>query len=140
MEKFIAFLEEKVMPIAGRIAAQRHIRALRDGLAVTMPLIIVGSIFMILANVPIKGYPEFVNGLFGPGFVTKLLYPVRVTFDIVAMLAVISISYQLAKDKDVDGLSAGALALAAFLLLSPVLTDTSSLNLGKILPDRKSVV
>lgn len=134
MEKFIAFLEEKVMPIAGRIAAQRHIRALRDGLAVTMPLIIVGSIFMILANVPIKGYPEFVNGLFGPGFVTKLLYPVRVTFDIVAMLAVISISYQLAKDKDVDGLSAGALALAAFLLLSPVLTDTSSLNLGKILP------
>lgn len=134
MEKFIAFLEEKVMPIAGRIAAQRHIRALRDGLAVTMPLIIVGSIFMILANVPIKGYPEFVNGIFGPGFVTKLLYPVRVTFDIVGMLAVISISYQLAKDKDVDGLSAGALALAAFLLLVPVVKDTSVLNLGNLLP------
>jgi len=141
METFIDFLEEKVMPIAGRIAAQRHIRALRDGLAITMPLIIVGSIFMILANVPIKGYPEFVNGIFGAGFVTKLLYPVRVTFDIVAMLAVISISYQLAKDKDVDGLSAGALALAAFLLLLPVetitnvaLKDNTVLNLGKVLP------
>ncbi|HEX9025775.1 MAG TPA: PTS transporter subunit EIIC, partial [Clostridium sp.] len=122
MNGFISFLEEKAMPVAGKIAAQRHIRALRDGLAITMPLIIIGSIFMILANFPIPGYVDFVNGIFGAGFTAKLLYPIRVTFDIVAMLAVISISYQLAKDKEVDGLSAGALSLAAFLILIPVQT------------------
>lgn len=140
MNRFINFLEEKVMPVAGKIAAQRHIRALRDGLAVTMPLIIVGSIFMILANFPIPGFANFVNGIFGAGFTTKLLYPCRVTFDIVAVLAVISISYQLAKDKEVDGLSAGALSLAAFLMLTPVQTinvvldNGDKLNLGKVLP------
>ncbi|AGF58114.1 PTS system cellobiose-specific IIC component [Clostridium saccharoperbutylacetonicum] len=34
MNGFINFLEEKAMPVAGKIAAQRHIRALRDGLAI----------------------------------------------------------------------------------------------------------
>lgn len=137
---FVKFLEEKIMPIAGKIAAQRHIRALRDGLAITMPLIIVGSIFMILGNVPITGYNEFVNRIFGDGFAAKLLYPCRVTFDIVAVLAVFSISYQIAREKDVDGVSAGAVSLAAFLLLIPVqtidvkLSDGSTLNLGKVWP------
>ncbi|EKQ51635.1 MULTISPECIES: PTS transporter subunit EIIC [unclassified Clostridium] len=140
MNGFINFLEEKAMPVAGKIAAQRHIRALRDGLAITMPLIIIGSIFMILANFPVPGYVDFVNGIFGAGFTTKLLYPIRVTFDIVAILAVISISYQLAKDKEVDGLSAGALSLSAFLMLTPVptvdvvLQSGDKLSLGKVLP------
>jgi PTS system cellobiose-specific IIC component len=140
MNGFINFLEEKAMPVAGKIAAQRHVRALRDGLAITMPLIIIGSIFMILANFPVTGYADFVNGIFGAGFTTKLLYPIRVTFDIVAILAVISISYQLAKDKEVDGLSAGALSLAAFLMLTPVQTidvvlqNGDKLSLGKVLP------
>jgi PTS system cellobiose-specific IIC component len=140
MNGFINFLEEKAMPVAGKIAAQRHIRALRDGLAITMPLIIIGSIFMILANFPMPGYANFVNGIFGAGFTTKLLYPIRVTFDIVAILAVISISYQLAKDREVDGLSAGTLSLAAFLMLTPVQTidvvleNGDKLSLGKVLP------
>lgn len=140
MNGFINFLEEKAMPVAGKIAAQKHIRALRDGLAITMPLIIIGSIFMILANLPIPGYINFVNGIFGAGFTDKLLYPTRVTFDIVAVLAVISISYQLAKDRDVDGLSAGALSLAAFLMLIPVQTvsvtlqNGDKLDLGRVLP------
>jgi phosphotransferase system, cellobiose specific, IIC component len=136
--KFINFLEEKVMPVAAVIANQRHIRALRDGLAITMPLIIIGSIFMILGNVPVPAFNDFINHIFGNGFTAKLLYPTRVTFDIVGMLAVFSVSYQIAKDQDVDGLSAGAVSLAAFLLLIPVqninakLSDGSALNLGKI--------
>jgi PTS system cellobiose-specific IIC component len=137
MENLVKFLEVKAMPIAGKIAAERHIRALRDGLAITMPLIIVGSIFMILGNIPIDGYANFINGII-PNFTTKILYPVRVTFDIVSLLAVFSISYYLAKDKNVDGLSAGSIALAAFLLLTPVLNinevlkNGDTLNLGKV--------
>ena len=33
------------MPIAGKIASQRHLQALRDGIILTMPLIIIGSFF-----------------------------------------------------------------------------------------------
>ncbi|MEG0710180.1 MAG: hypothetical protein RR481_08090, partial [Longicatena sp.] len=72
MKKIMKFLEVKAMPVASKIASMRYIRALRDGLAVTMPLVIVGSIFMLLANVPIDGYVEFMDGIFGVGFVAKL--------------------------------------------------------------------
>ncbi|SHM45747.1 PTS system, cellobiose-specific IIC component [Caldanaerovirga acetigignens] len=140
MNKFMRILEERVMPIAAQIASFKYIRAIRDGLAVTMPLIIAGSVFLILGNVPIQGYADFINGIFGEGFVSKLLYPVRVTFDIVTLVAIFSISYQIAKENGVDGVSSGVLALAAFLLLVPVetinvtLQDGKTLNLGRVWP------
>lgn len=55
MNKVNQILEEKVMPIAGRIAGQRHLQALRDGIILTMPLIIIGSFFLIIGNLPIPG-------------------------------------------------------------------------------------
>lgn len=58
MNKVNQILEEKVMPIAGRIAGQRHLQALRDGIILTMPLIIIGSFFLIIGNLPIPGYAE----------------------------------------------------------------------------------
>ena len=118
--KIISFMEKRLMPVAGKIAAERHIRALRDGLAITMPLVIAGSIFMILANLPIAGYAELVNRIFGSNFTTILTYPLRATLDILSLISVFTISYYLAKDQGVDGLSAGAIALACFMLLIPI--------------------
>lgn len=43
------------MPVAGKIAGQRHLSALRDGIILTMPLIIIGSVFLILTSLPIRG-------------------------------------------------------------------------------------
>lgn len=59
MSKFTNIMENKIMPVAGRIAGQRHLQALRDGLILTMPLIIVGSVFLILGFLPIPGYTDF---------------------------------------------------------------------------------
>lgn len=36
---------EKIEAIAGAIGSQRHLRALRDGILLSMPLIIIGSFF-----------------------------------------------------------------------------------------------
>lgn len=41
--------------MAGRIAAQRHLKSLRDGTFLGMPLIIIGSVFLVLGNLPIGG-------------------------------------------------------------------------------------
>lgn len=141
MNSFIKFLEDKVMPIAAKIAAQRHIRALRDGLAVTMPLIIAGSIFMILANLPVPGYSDFMKSVFGENIIAQLTYPIRATFDIVTIVAIVSVSYQLSQNYlkyNVDGMSAGIISLSAFLLLVPVetinvvLENGEKLNLGRV--------
>ncbi|MEG0329953.1 MAG: PTS transporter subunit EIIC [Longicatena sp.] len=139
MKKIMKFLEVKAMPVASKIASMRYIRALRDGLAVTMPLVIVGSIFMLLANVPIDGYVEFMDGIFGVGFVAKLSYPCRATFDILTLVAVASIAFQVAKDREVDGLSAAILAISAFLSLVPVINikgatmGGQALELGRVI-------
>lgn len=119
MSKFTDVLENKVMPVAGRIAGQRHLQALRDGIILTMPLIIVGSIFLILGFLPIPGYEEFMANTFGDAWLTKLLYPVGATFDIMALIAGFGIAYRLAEKYNVEPLSAGAISVSAFLLATP---------------------
>jgi len=119
MSKLNNVLENKVMPAAARVAGQRHLQALRDGLILTMPLIIVGSIFLILGFLPIPGYEEFMARTFGDAWFTKLLYPVGATFDIMALIAGFGIAYRLAEKYGVDALSAGAISVAAFLLATP---------------------
>jgi cellobiose PTS system EIIC component len=122
MSKFNQMLEEKVMPIAGKIAGQRHLQALRDGIILTMPLIIIGSIFLILGFIPIDGYPEFMARTFGDAWMTKLLYPVSASFDIMALIAGFGIAYRLAEQYKVDALNAGAISVAAFILATPYFT------------------
>lgn len=119
MNKLTQFLEEKVMPVAGRIAAQRHLQALRDGLIATMPLMIIGSLFLILGFIPIDGYSDFMASVFGDEWLGKLLYPVGATFDIMALVAAFAIAYRLAEKYGVDPLSAGVISLVAFLLATP---------------------
>ncbi|WP_046175519.1 PTS cellobiose transporter subunit IIC [Domibacillus indicus] len=119
MNKLTQFLEAKVMPVAGRIAGQRHLQALRDGLIATMPLMIIGSLFLIIGFLPINGYPEMMASIFGDGWLDKLLYPVGATFDIMALVAAFAIAYRLAEKYHVDPLSAGIISLVAFLLATP---------------------
>jgi cellobiose PTS system EIIC component len=123
MGKFNQIIEEKVMVIAGRLASQRHLRAVRDGLVLSMPLIIIGSIFLIIGFLPIPGYEDFMARTFGHAWLDKLLYPVGATFDIMALIAAFGIAYRLAEHYKVDALSAGAISVSAFLLATPYVID-----------------
>ena len=118
-DKFNVFLEEKFMPVAAKVGSQKHVQAIRDGLVLSMPLTIAGSIFLILAFLPISGYYDFMNGIFGDAWMGKVLYPVRATFDIMAIFGCIGVSYRLAEKNKVDCLSSVALALMTFMILTP---------------------
>ena len=52
---------DKVQKIAAKISSQRHLIALRDGMASAMPLIIIGSVFMLVANFPIPGFIKLIH-------------------------------------------------------------------------------
>lgn len=140
MSKFNQMLEEKVMPVAGRIVGQKHLQALRDGIILTMPLIIIGSVFLILGFIPIDGYPEFMTRTFGDAWMTKLLYPVSASFDIMALIAAFGIAYRLAEHYKVDALNAGAISVAAFILATPYFTMftpegvSEAVQVGGVLP------
>ncbi len=54
MEKFDAFAQKSLLPIASKLASQRHLSAIRDGMVVAIPLSILGGICLIVANPPFK--------------------------------------------------------------------------------------
>ena len=125
MEKITAFLEKHLMPIAGKMANQKHIQAIRDGIIVTMPLTIIGSVFLIIANFPIDAYTNFLrthgmmfNGAMVP-FSDVLSYPVTATFNLMGIIACIGISYRLAEKYNVDALTGAVLAFCTFILVTP---------------------
>ncbi|MED4751643.1 PTS cellobiose transporter subunit IIC [Brevibacillus choshinensis] len=140
MAGFISFLENRVMPVAGRIAEQKHLQAIRDGIILTMPLLIIGSLFLIIGFIPIPGYSDFMSGIFGDKWLTKLLYPVNATFDIMALIVSFGVAYRLAEKYKVDPLSAGAISVASFLLATPYTTmftpegASTAVEVGGVIP------
>ena len=115
---------EKIEAIAGRIAAQRHLKSLRDGIVLGMPLIIIGSIFLVLGNLPFEGYPEMLAEAGISDWINKI---VNGSFGLMALVAVFGIANSLARYYDVDGVSAGIIALSAFVIVSPDLaTDVGT--------------
>lgn len=113
MEKFLKWLEEKFMPPMAKMAEQRHLRAVRDGVISTLPLIIVGSFFIILAQPPIPALAELV----GP-YVGDIMIPYRLTVGLMSVYAAYGMGYSLARSYSLDGVSGGVLSLTTFLMMN----------------------
>ncbi|MED4406105.1 PTS cellobiose transporter subunit IIC [Heyndrickxia coagulans] len=107
---------EKIEAIAGAIGSQRHLRALRDGILLSMPLIIIGSFFLILGNLPINGYTDWLAKIELAPVFNKI---VNGSFGLMAIIAVFGIARSLADHYEVDGVSAGVVALASFVIVTP---------------------
>ncbi|WP_339232913.1 PTS cellobiose transporter subunit IIC [Geobacillus sp. FSL W8-0032] len=119
MNTFMRFLDEKFMPVAARVGEQRHLQAIRDGIIMTVPLVIIGSLFLIIAFLPIKGYESFMSSLFGGNWQKNLLYPVGATFDLLAIFVAFGVAYRLAERYKLDSVSIAIVSVACFLLATP---------------------
>jgi cellobiose PTS system EIIC component len=110
-------IEKYVMPLAQRLGNNRHLIAVRDGMALVMPFMIIGSLFLILAFLPFPGYEEYMTE---SGLMDKLLLPVGATYDLIAIFATLGVAYRLAqKYTQLDPIIAAAVALAAYMLVTP---------------------
>ncbi|GIP62744.1 lichenan permease IIC component [Virgibacillus pantothenticus] len=118
MNRFNALMERYFMPVAGKMAEQRHLKAVRDGIIATMPLLIIGSIFLIISSPPVESWAEFMKP-----YTSTLSIPVNATFGLLGLVAVFSIAYSLAKSYDMDELSAGVLSVATFFVATPLTED-----------------
>lgn len=115
-----SWIERYVMPAALRIAGQKHVLSVRDGIILNMPFMLIGSFFLIFAYLPIPGYADMMSSLFGEVWRDKMLYPVKATYDIMALISSFGIAYRLAeKYRTLDPLSAGAMSLVAFMMTIP---------------------
>ncbi|MBP9477905.1 MAG: PTS sugar transporter subunit IIC [Sebaldella sp.] len=121
----IKFIENKLIPILIKIGENKILVAIRNGITLTLPFTITGSIFLILANLPIPGWSEFL----GP-FADKLSAPVSVTFGAIGIISAIGISYNLAKQYKLDAISCSTVTLVVFLLAQ--LDSTYKLNVDNL--------
>lgn len=123
------FFEEKFVPVATRIANQRHILALRDGIVLAMPLLIVGSLFIIISDFPVEAYQTFMAGIFGEGWGDFVWNDVAVaTTSLISIVATFGIAKSLVESYDLDGTPAGIIALSSFFVLLPLDVDTWGWN------------
>lgn len=116
IDKFV----DKIMPVVGKIAGQRHLCAIRDGFIVLMPLIIGASIFVLLNNVVLDSN----NGIL-KSFVNLDKYKEigvianNATLGILAILFAFTLSYNLAKSYDEDGVNAGVIGVSVMATMIP---------------------
>lgn len=109
------FLNDKLIPLIMRFITLKPVQALKDGLLFTMPLTIVGSVFLLLANFPYTPIAEFIAS---KGWDVALNQAYGATFNIVALVAVVGIAYTYVKNEGYEPLSAGVIALVCFVLMN----------------------
>lgn len=110
---FDKFLEYMV-----RFAEIRAVTALKDGFILTLPLTLVGSLFLLVANLPIAGYSDFMAAQLGSNWAAPLNQVAGSTFDILAILSVLGITYKYCEAENCDAITAALLSLAAFLIVT----------------------
>lgn len=119
----------------GRFADIRVVAALRDGFIMTTPFTICGSVFLLIANLPIPGYAAFMAGLFGPDWTAPLNAVAGGTFSILAFIAVLAITYKYVEAEGCDAIMASILALSTFIiLLPPSLATPGGETMANIIP------
>jgi cellobiose PTS system EIIC component len=129
MEKFMKFLDEKISEPMAIMADQKHLRAVRDGIVATLPIIIVGSFFLILAFPPLPETNIF--AIWAKANAGTILLPYRMTMFIMSLYASWGIGYSLARSYKLDGVSGANISAVAFLLTqTPIVSD----ELGFVLP------
>ena len=118
--RIIEFLEKYFVPLAGTIGSQRHVKAIRDGMLATVPFVIIGSVFLMVACFPVDAFTNYMSSLFGKGWNVYLFYPVDATFGLMSIVACAVIAYRLAESYKTDGISAMAISLTCLFLLMPI--------------------
>lgn len=116
-----AWVNKHVMPVAAKIGAFKPLIAVRDGIAMAMPLIIVGSFFMILNAFPVPGWSDFLTKTAVHGVSLSQIF-VKVSngsFGIMGLIAAFGIAWSYANQHKTDGVSAGILSVATFFILTP---------------------
>lgn len=131
-EKLNLTLEKYLLPLAGTIANQRHLKAMRDGLIYSIPFTVLGGLVLIIGNPPI-GKDVVATNIFLKFMVAwrdwaaansgAIHLPYNMTMGIMALFVALGVSYSLARNYKMDTLSASAIAAATFLVVAAPLKD-----------------
>lgn len=126
------WINEKILPPVLKFVNTRPITALRNGMLYTMPFTIIGSIFLLLANLPIESVANWINDA---GLSVYFNQAFGASFALMALFGVVGIAYSYVKSEGFEGLPAGLIALVIFVLFmnSSVTDAESGVTIGNII-------
>lgn len=116
MNKFNTFIEEKLMPIAVKMSTNKPLVAIRDGITLSMPFLIIGSLLMIIASFPIPAWEAWLGEIGVAGYLWK---GVDGSFGLLGLISVFGIAYTYSKQEKIDGIASGLIALSSFITVTP---------------------
>lgn len=120
-QSFMDKLEEKLMPMAAKISGNAHLQSIRDGFALAMPLLIIGSIFMLISNFPIQSWMDLLRSteINGNTIASYFSAATNATFTIMSIFVVIGIGYAYGGKLKVNQMFSGVVSLVAWFILMP---------------------
>jgi PTS system cellobiose-specific IIC component len=120
MSKAIEILEEKLVPVAAWIAENKYVNGIRRAFIMMMPLLMIGSLFLMITAFPLPAYQRGMASLLGENWKDIFDIPVSATFNLIALFVAFLVAQQLAKQFELDSIAVGLLSLASFLILTPL--------------------
>lgn len=117
MDKLQTVLEKSLFPIAEKLGTNSFIKAISAAMISSVSITIVGSIFSIIANLPFQPYLDWLTTT---GLKTIFTLPISVTTDMYAIIVVILIGYNYAKQNGGEGIFGSLISLASFMIVTPL--------------------
>lgn len=126
MNKFNAFMERTLVPVATKLNNQRHVAAVRDSFMFIFPLTMASSIVILLNNLIFSKEGFIAKLLFLPKFFPNLESAQKVlasaangTINIMSIFIAFLVASLLAKHFKADDMLAGLTSVAVFIIMYP---------------------
>ncbi|EHJ00847.1 MULTISPECIES: PTS sugar transporter subunit IIC [unclassified Clostridium] len=128
-------MNEKVIPIIMKFVNLKGVIALKDGILYTLPLTMIGSLMLLLAQLPYQPLNDAIASVFGADWTAPLFKANSATFNVIAIVAGIGIAYVYARNEGHEPLSAGVISFVVFCLTTPnTVTTKGGEVVGGVLP------
>jgi len=110
------FFQNQILPRVMWFVNTKAIRAIKDGMVYSTPLIIVGAVFLLLFQLPVQSLADMVTA---SGCVPYLSHGYTSSFQITALCAAIAIAYTWAKNDGWEPLGPAIISMSTFFVLIP---------------------
>jgi PTS system cellobiose-specific IIC component len=130
VERSAAWFERYCVPPLSAIASNVYLQAVRDAFIIfTLPLILAGSLFLIVANPPIPALALWLKP-----YQNDILVPYDLTFGVMALFLSFGVAYSLAQYRRTEPVQPGILAMALFLIATVPVNGLTNMTVGDLLP------
>ena len=128
-------LDKTLSPIGNKIGNQIHLKSISTGMMLTLPMIVIGSLFLIIANTPIN--PDIVDPNTTNIFLKFLLAwknfavenyasittPYDMTMGMLGLISAFTIAYSLASEYKMKPIMSGLISFCVFLMICSPISD-----------------